>query len=162
MKKGFNLLIACAVLVLMVACGGKQDSSVSQSQSSIVADEQIMQDDQTQVQTEEQPQQDKTSVDENNAESKIIVIDFFATWCGPCKLMAPSMEKMQEKYGDKVVIRKIDIDEEPALAQQYQVQSIPTLVVISPSGEVIDKIIGAQPIEALDEMFAKLASTKVE
>ena len=94
--------------------------------------------------------------------SKIIVIDFFATWCGPCKAMAPAMEQMQEKYGDKIIIRKIDVDEEQSLAQQYQIESIPTLVVISPSGEVLDKVVGAQPVEVLDEMFSKLASMQIE
>lgn len=149
MKTFYYLASLCCVLALW-ACSHNHDKAVSQSGNMPEAVEN---------------ETTKNVPTENTADqsgSKIIVIDFFATWCGPCKAMAPAMEQMQEKYGDKVVIRKIDVDEEPALAQQYQVQSIPTLVIVSPSGEVIDKVVGAQPVEVLDAMFSKLASMEVE
>ena len=133
-----------------MACSPKQGNSASQSGNVSV--------------TSEDETASNASKDEivDSSRSKIIVIDFFATWCGPCKAMAPAMEQMQEKYGDKIIIRKIDVDEEQSLAQQYQIESIPTLVVISPSGEVLDKVVGAQPVEVLDEMFSKLASMQIE
>lgn len=135
---------------MLMACSPKQGNSASQSGNVSV--------------TSEDETASNASKDEivDSSSSKIIVIDFFATWCGPCKAMAPAMEQMQEKYGDKIIIRKIDVDEEQSLAQQYQIESIPTLVVISPSGEVLDKVVGAQPVEVLDEMFSKLASMQIE
>lgn len=135
---------------MLMACSPKQGNSASQSGNVSV--------------TSEDKTASNASKDEivDSSSSKIIVIDFFATWCGPCKAMAPAMEQMQEKYGDKIIIRKIDVDEEQSLAQQYQIESIPTLVVISPSGEVLDKVVGAQPVEVLDEMFSKLASMQIE
>lgn len=135
---------------MLMACSPKQGNSASQSGNVSV--------------TSEDETASNASKDEivDSSRSKIIVIDFFATWCGPCKAMAPAMEQMQEKYGDKIIIRKIDVDEEQSLAQQYQIESIPTLVVISPSGEVLDKVVGAQPVEVLDEMFSKLASMQIE
>ena len=135
---------------MLMACSPKQGNSASQSGNVTV--------------TSEDETASNASKDEivDSSRSKIIVIDFFATWCGPCKAMAPAMEQMQEKYGDKIIIRKIDVDEEQSLAQQYQIESIPTLVVISPSGEVLDKVVGAQPVEVLDEMFSKLASMQIE
>ncbi|MDY6293102.1 MAG: thioredoxin [Bacteroidales bacterium] len=149
MRKVLYLVSLCSFLMLM-ACSPKQGNSASQSGNVSV--------------TSEDETASNASKDEivDSSSSKIIVIDFFATWCGPCKAMAPAMEQMQEKYGDKIIIRKIDVDEEQALAQQYQIESIPTLVVISPSGEVLDKVVGAQPVEVLDEMFSKLASMQIE
>lgn len=149
MRKVLYLVSLCCFLMLM-ACSPKQGNSTSQSGNVSV--------------TSEDETASNASKDEivDSSSSKIIVIDFFATWCGPCKAMAPAMEQMQEKYGDKIIIRKIDVDEEQALAQQYQIESIPTLVVISPSGEVLDKVVGAQPVEVLDEMFSKLASMQIE
>ncbi len=149
MRKVLYLVSLCCFLMLM-ACSPKQGNSDSQSGNVSV--------------TSEEETASNASKDEivDSSSSKIIVIDFFATWCGPCKAMAPAMEQMQEKYGDKIIIRKIDVDEEQALAQQYQIESIPTLVVISPSGEVLDKVVGAQPVEVLDEMFSKLASMQIE
>ena len=149
MRKVLYLVSLCSFLML-VACSPKQGNSASQSGNVSV--------------TSEDETASNASKDEivDSSSSKIIVIDFFATWCGPCKAMAPAMEQMQEKYGDKIIIRKIDVDEEQSLAQQYQIESIPTLVVISPSGEVLDKVVGAQPVEVLDEMFSKLASMQIE
>lgn len=153
MRKIFYIASLCFALVIM-SCSTKQENKASQSQD---APESI-----TKEMPQEAPIDKEKTPSAAETSSKIIVIDFFATWCGPCKAMAPAMEQMQEKYGEKIVIRKIDVDEEPALAQQYQVQSIPTLVIISPSGEVIDKIVGAQPVETLDEIFSKLAAMKTE
>lgn len=89
-------------------------------------------------------------------EGKITVIDFYATWCGPCKMMTPVMEKMEEKYGDKIDFRKVDVEQNVELAQQYNIQSIPALVIISPNNEVIDIIVGYHDATQMDEILGKL------
>jgi thioredoxin 1 len=71
------------------------------------------------------------------------VVDFYATWCGPCKQLAPILEKLEQKYQGRVSFIRIDVDEEPGLAQAFQVESIPTLFFITPAG-VVDASIGLQ------------------
>ena len=79
-----------------------------------------------------------------------VLIDFYADWCGPCKMMAPVVEKLAEKYEGKVKVGKVNSDDEPELAQMFQVMSIPNFVIIK-DGKVVDRVIGAVPQQALEE-----------
>ena len=79
-----------------------------------------------------------------------MLIDFYADWCGPCKMMAPVVEKLAEKYEGKVKVGKVNSDDEPELAQMFQVMSIPNFVIIK-DGKVVDRVIGAVPQQALEE-----------
>ena len=80
--------------------------------------------------------------------SEPVVVDFWAEWCGPCKMIAPALEDIAAELGGKVKIAKLNIDENPQIAQQYQVMSIPTMSVFQ-GGKVVKTIVGAKPKSAL-------------
>lgn len=86
--------------------------------------------------------------------SGLVLADFWAPWCGPCKMIAPVLEELDGDMGDKVKIVKIDVDENQETAGKFGVMSIPTLLVIK-DGEVVDKVVGFQPKEALAELLTK-------
>ncbi|CAL9733475.1 thioredoxin-2 [Monosporozyma servazzii] len=73
---------------------------------------------------------------------KLIVVDFFATWCGPCKMIAPMVEKFSEQYAEGATFLKVDVDQLPELAQRYEISAMPTLVFIK-NGKEITKVVGA-------------------
>lgn len=82
--------------------------------------------------------------DELLAEGKPMVVDFWATWCGPCKKIGPYIEELAENYGDRAIIGKVDVDENDELAIRYGVRNIPTVLFLR-NGEIVDKQIGAAP-----------------
>lgn len=77
-------------------------------------------------------------------ENKIVLVDFFATWCGPCKMIAPMIEQVAEEYTGKAAVLKIDVDEEPDLAAQFGIESIPTVILFK-DGQPINVEVGAHP-----------------
>ena len=77
-----------------------------------------------------------------------VVVDFWAEWCGPCRMIAPALEEISGQVGDKVKIVKLNVDENPAVAAKYGIMSIPTLLLFK-NGEIADRQVGAAPKQKL-------------
>jgi thioredoxin 1 len=75
---------------------------------------------------------------------KPVLVDFWAEWCGPCRMVSPILDEISAEHGEKLTIVKVNVDEEPQLAQQYGIVSIPALQVFQ-NGEVVKSIVGAKP-----------------
>ena len=81
------------------------------------------------------------------AQPGLLVVDFWADWCGPCKMLGPVIEKLAELYDGKAVVGKVNVDDEPELAQRFGVMSIPTVVFLK-SGAEFDRKVGVMPADA--------------
>jgi thioredoxin 1 len=79
-----------------------------------------------------------------------VVVDFWAEWCGPCKMIAPALEEISGSVGEKVKIVKLNVDENPETAQKYGIMSIPTLLMFK-NGEIAKRQVGAQPKQKLEQ-----------
>ena len=84
-----------------------------------------------------------------------VVVDFFATWCGPCRMMAPAIEELAEEYDGKVKVGKLDVDENSDIAVRYGVMSIPTIILFK-NGEVVKKSVGLQDKEVLESAIKEM------
>ena len=78
---------------------------------------------------------------------ELVLVDFWASWCGPCRMIAPVLDELAEEYAGRVKICKVNVDEEPALAQRYKIMSIPAVFLFR-GGEVVEKMVGARPKQA--------------
>ncbi len=84
-----------------------------------------------------------------------LVVDFWATWCGPCRMVGPIISELAEKYDGKIVVGKCDIEEAEELAVEYSIRNIPTILFFK-DGEVVDKLVGAQSKQKFEEKFEAL------
>ncbi len=87
--------------------------------------------------------------------SKPVLFDFFATWCGPCRMQTPILEELAKKMGDLVEIKKIDVDQHRDLAEKYRIQVVPTLI-IEKDGKVIQSMEGVTDLSTLEKLLKPL------
>lgn len=146
MKKFFFCL---AALMVLTACNNKSGENNNQAGS-------------------ENAVQSEMTVDNAGAEgqgewlkqttlmaNKPMVVDFFATWCGPCKELAPIMDEIEKKHQGEIIFKRIDVDQEPELAMEFRVEAIPLLVFITPTGEY-QTLMGLNEPEVIEAKIATL------
>lgn len=83
-----------------------------------------------------------------------VIVDFWAPWCGPCRMVSPVIEKLAGKYSGKVKVVKVNVDDNQELAMKYEIMSIPTIMLFK-DGKVVDKAIGAAPSEFYETLLSK-------
>lgn len=98
------------------------------------------------------------SISDNNFESEVLksptptVVDFWATWCGPCKALSPKLDQMAKEFSDKIKFTKMDVDENPKTPSQYGIRGVPTLIIFK-GGKIFKQVVGDQPIPSLKDFL---------
>lgn len=147
MKKLFSYM---AALVVLVSCNSKSEQNANETidGNETVKSEMPVANSEDEGQTEWIKQTTIMS-------SKPMVIDFFATWCGPCKELAPILDELEQKHKGDVIFQRIDVDKEPELAQEFNVEAIPMLLFVTPKGEY-QSIMGYQEAPVIEAKIAEL------
>ena len=83
-------------------------------------------------------------------DNKLVIVDFWATWCGPCRMISPLLDELEEEMAGQITVVKVNVDDADKIAAQYRIMSIPTLLFIK-NGQIVDKTVGAMPKPALAE-----------
>ena len=99
---------------------------------------------------------DATFASEIEGHAGVAVVDLWATWCGPCRMIAPMLEELAGEFAGRVKVAKLDVDSNPAVSQRFNVRSIPTLLFFK-DGKLVDQVVGALPKPALTERFKRNA-----
>ena len=97
-----------------------------------------------------------TNFDELLQEEKLVIVDFWATWCGPCRMLSPLLDEVEEEMADKIEVVKVNVDDADEVAMRFRIMSIPTLLFFK-NGQMVDRSVGAMPKSALvDKINANL------
>ncbi|MBQ3873282.1 MAG: thioredoxin [Bacteroidales bacterium] len=91
-----------------------------------------------------------TNFQELIQDSKLVIADFWATWCGPCRMLSPVLDEVEEEMSDKISVVKVNVDDADEIAAKYRIMSIPTLLFFK-DGQIVDKTVGAMPKNVLIE-----------
>ena len=97
-----------------------------------------------------------TNFDELLQDGKLVIVDFWAVWCGPCRMLSPLLDEVEEEMADKVTVVKVNVDDADEIAMRYRIMNIPTLLFFR-NGQQVDKTVGAMPKNVLvDKINANL------
>ena len=91
-----------------------------------------------------------TSFDGLLESEKLVIVDFWATWCGPCRMLSPLLDEIEEEMADKITVVKVNVDDADEIAMRFRIMSIPTLLFFK-NGELVDRTVGAMPKSTLVE-----------
>lgn len=130
--------MSVAILILVASCSDSSKKSESESQETSKSSKEI---------TSAEKSQDESSVEKKADGEKIVVIDFFATWCPPCKELAPYFEKWANTYKNEVDFQKVDIDKDQMMADENNIEAVPTVIIFTPEGDEISRFVGFEPAE---------------
>jgi len=132
--------LAVAALVMLGACKNEKQQGTAGGNNQ----QQTEQADDIQFPTAEtadpEKEQDEWTMQNTIKSSKPMLVDFFADWCGPCKQLAPIMDELEKKYHGQVIFKRVNVDDEAALAQEFGIEAIPTLMFITPRGEYVSMV----------------------
>ena len=154
MKK---VIICLAAVLMLAACDNKTEKQVNEGAN-------------VTEQTAQNEMSDENVVNEGQdgwlkqntiMSSKPMVIDFFATWCGPCKQLSPILEEVEKNHQGEVIFKRIDVDQETELAQEFKVEAIPMLMFVTPTGEY-QTLIGLQDAAVIEAKIAELLNRSAE
>lgn len=143
----FAISLALSVALCFTACNGRSESEnveISENQPVDIKDV---------VDVEENT--DSNEIASDNATASAEVIDFYATWCGPCKALAPMLEQLEKKYSGKIKFTRVDVDEQPDVAQKYNIEAMPTLVYLV-NGKEVNRTVGLLDMPTLEQNLAQL------
>ncbi|MBQ9575680.1 MAG: thioredoxin fold domain-containing protein [Muribaculaceae bacterium] len=147
MKK---ILFCLTALMVLAACNSKSDNNEQQTADNNGAAQSEMP-----VATPDDEGQGEWIKQTTIMTSKPMVIDFYATWCGPCKQLAPILDQIEQNHKGEVIFKRIDVDQEPELAQEFRVEAIPTLMFVTPKGDY-QTIMGLQEAAVIEAKIAEL------
>ena len=154
MKRVFFCLSA---ILIFAACNNKTEN---QSSGSADANEQTAQSEMP-VATPENEGQGEWLKQTTIMSTKPMVIDFYATWCGPCKQLSPILDEIEQNHKSQVIFKRIDVDQEPELAQEFKVEAIPMLMFVTPKGEY-QTIVGLQEAPVIEAKIAQLLTRSAQ